>query len=354
MSKVTIIAEIGCNHNGDPGLAKQMMAAAVQSGADGVKFQSFIPEALVSVCAPKAAYQNRGDKSGTQLEMLQKLSLSWADYRCLVDYAHELGTEIFSTPFDMESLAYLEAMGQRIWKIPSGEITNLPMLERIAGIRCPNKKIILSTGMSNGEEIRRAVEILNRSVDTEFTILHCNTQYPTPDADMNLLAMGTLGELAPGWNVGLSDHSQGTLAAVAAAAMGASFIEKHFTMDKSLPGPDHMASATPAELKKLCADVRSVERLLGTAEKRITASEAENLFVARKSIVAKRKIQKGEIFSDDNLTCKRPGNGISPMHWYQVLGSAAQHDYEADQQITCKGVTREDEMPGGHSGTQRI
>ena len=354
MSNIKIIAEIGCNHNGDIGLARRLMEAAVQAGADGVKFQSFVPELLVSASAPKANYQNRAEESDTQLEMLKKLALSQEEYRQLVFYAAELGTEIFSTPFDMESVKFLEGMSQRVWKIPSGEITNLPMLERIAAIQCPGKQIVLSTGMSTSEEIRRAVAVLSQSADTEFVILHCNTQYPTPPQDMNLRAMTALAELAPGWKIGLSDHSQGTVAAVAAAAMGAQFLEKHFTLDKNLPGPDHMASATPEELARLCADVRQVEQMFGRAEKQVTSSERENLFVARKSIVAGRHIARGEILTPENITCKRPGNGISPMHWHLVLGTAAERDYVPDEQITSKEVAREDEVSCDYSCQKRL
>lgn len=349
MSKIKIIAEIGCNHNGDVGLAKQMMEAAVEAGADGVKFQSFIPEALVSRFAPKANYQNRGDNSATQLEMLKKLALTQEEYRQLVEYASTLKTQIFSTPFDMGSVDFLQSLSQTVWKIPSGEITNLPLLERIVDIQVEGKQIILSTGMSTEEEIRQAVEVLSKSQRTKFTLLHCNTQYPTLAEDMNLRAMCSLAKLAPGWEIGLSDHSQGTIAAVAAAAMGAVFVEKHFTLDKNLPGPDHLASVTPEELTQLCCAVRQVEKMMGSADKQVTKSESENRFVARKSIVAARKISKGEILSEENTTCKRPGNGISPMHWHSVMGTAAQKDFEPDEQISCKGVKREDEMPCGYS-----
>ena len=354
MSKITIIAEIGCNHNGDIELAKRLMEAAVRSGADGVKFQSFVPELLVSAYAPKANYQKRTEESDTQLEMLKKLALSEEEYRQLVSYAAELGTQIFSTPFDMESVAFLEKMSQHIWKIPSGEITNLPMLEMIASIQCPGKQIILSTGMSTAEEIRRAVDVLSQSADTEFTILHCNTQYPTPPQDMNLRAMMALCELAPGWQIGLSDHSQGTIAAVAAVAMGAKFLEKHFTLDHNFPGPDHMASATEAEMTQLCEDVHKVELMLGRSEKHVTASEKENLFIARKSIVASRHIARGELLTQHNITCKRPGNGISPMHWNLVLGTTAERDYMPDEQITYKEVAREDEVPCNHPSQKRL
>lgn len=343
MSRIKIVAEIGCNHNGDVELAKKMMLEAKLAGADAVKFQSFVPENLVSKYAPKAEYQKHNDGEGSQLDMLRKLALSKEEYTGLVKYAKTLGIEIFSTPFDFESFAFLEEIGQQTWKIPSGEITNLPYLEHVAEIECGNKQIILSTGMSTIDEIRYAVQVLEKSQDTEFTILHCNTQYPTMPQDMNLRALHVLKDKFPKWKIGLSDHSAGIIASLVAVGMGAEFIEKHFTLDKNMPGPDHKASITPEELRQLCAGVRTAEEMLGCEEKRVTDSERQNIFIARKSIVAKQAIKEGEVFTEDNLTCKRPGNGISPMHWYEVLGKIAEKDYDEDEMITCKGVQWEDE-----------
>lgn len=343
MSDIQIVAEIGCNHNGNVELAKKMMKEAKNAGADAVKFQSFVPENLVSIYAPKAEYQKQNDGNGSQLDMLKRLALTEAEYWELVQYASDLNIQIFSTPFDFESFSFLQKIGQNIWKVPSGEITNIPYLQQVAAIECQNKHVILSTGMSTSDEVAFAVNILQQSKNTSFTVLHCNTQYPTEPKDMNLRAINKLKELAPGWNVGLSDHSEGIIASLVAVGLGAKFIEKHFTLDKDMPGPDHKASIIPEELKALCMGVRKAEVMLGSEMKKVTESERKNIFVARKSIVAKRKIRKDEIFSEENITCKRPGNGISPIHWYEVLGKNAEKDFETDELISCKGVKREDE-----------
>lgn len=331
-----IIAEIGCNHNGNIQLAKEMLVSAHTCGASAVKFQLFNSEKLVSINAKKAEYQTRNTHSNeSQIQMLKKLELSKEEYRYIYNFACGLGIEIFATAFDEESLAFLHSIGQSIWKIPSGEITNLPLLEKICNLKCCNKEIILSTGMSTLDEIHEAADCLEKSTDTKLTLLHCNTDYPTVDNDMNVLAMKKLKREFPKWNIGLSDHSSGTVAAILAVALGATFIEKHFTLDKTLPGPDHVASVTPNEFSQLCSDVRRAEVMLGNYEKTVTASEHKNKFLARKSIVAKRDIKKGEIFSEENITCKRPGNGISPMHWYGVLGKTATSDFQRDELITC-------------------
>lgn len=343
MGDIKIVAEIGCNHNGSIDLAREMIKRAKESGASAVKFQSFVPENLVSRYAPKAEYQKKNDGNGMQLDMLKKLALTKAEYIELVNYAEELDIQIFSTPFDSESFSFLKDIGQNIWKIPSGEITNLLYLQQVAELKCPNKQIVLSTGMSTIDEIMYAVSILQNSEDTLFTILHCNTQYPTEPKDMNLLAMNRLKEIAPGWNIGLSDHSEGVIASLVAVGLGAKFIEKHFTLDKDMPGPDHKASITPDELRMLCMGVRTAEIMLGSDEKKVTESERKNIFIARKSIVAKKKILKNDFFSEENITCKRPGNGISPIHWYEVLGMRAERNFEVDELISCKGVKREDE-----------
>lgn len=343
MRNIQIVAEIGCNHNGNVELAKEMMKRAKEAGADAVKFQSFVPENLVSKYAPKAEYQKQNDGNGSQLDMLKKLALTEDEYLELIQYAKNLNIGIFSTPFDSDSFSFLQRIGQNIWKVPSGEITNLPYLQKVAAIECHNKQIILSTGMSTVEEVKYAINVLRQSKNTDFTILHCNTQYPTEAEDMNLLAINKLRELAPDWRVGLSDHSEGIVASLVAVGLGAKFIEKHFTLDKNMSGPDHKASITPEELEELCTGVHKAEIMLGSEEKRVTDSERKNIFVARKSIVAKRKIEKNEIFSENNITCKRPGNGISPIHWYEVLGKKAEKDFEMDEMISCEGVKREDE-----------
>lgn len=343
MRNIQIVAEIGCNHNGNVELAKEMMKRAKEAGADAVKFQSFVPENLVSKYAPKAEYQKQNDGNGSQLDMLKKLALTEDEYLELIQYAKNLNIGIFSTPFDSDSFSFLQRIGQNVWKVPSGEITNLPYLQKVAAIECHNKQIILSTGMSTAEEVKYAINVLRQSKNTDFTILHCNTQYPTEAEDMNLLAINKLRELAPDWRVGLSDHSEGIVASLVAVGLGAKFIEKHFTLDKNMSGPDHKASITPEELEELCAGVYKAEIMLGSEEKKVTDSERKNIFVARKSIVAKRKIEKNEIFSENNITCKRPGNGISPIHWYEVLGKKAEKDFEEDEMVSCEGVKREDE-----------
>lgn len=341
--KTRIVAEIGCNHNGNIDLAKQMLVEAHRCGATSVKFQLYKSENLVCINAKKAEYQTRNTHSDeTQIQMLKKLELSQGEYVQISEFADELGIEIFATAFDEESLEFLHSIGQNIWKIPSGEITNLPLLEKIRDLRCPNKEIILSTGMSTLDEIHNATACLEGSIDTKLTILHCNTDYPTTDSDMNVLAMRRLAQEFPEWNIGLSDHSLGTVAAVLAVALGAVFIEKHFTLDKSLPGPDQIASVTPDELKQLCRDVQRAELMLGACEKIVTASEYKNKYIARKSIVAKRDIKKGEFFSEDNITCKRPGNGISPMKWHDVLGKNAEENFCCDELITCSDYRWED------------
>lgn len=343
MEHITIVAEIGCNHNGDVELAKRMMLIAKNAGADAVKFQSFVPANLVSKFAPKAEYQKTDNDSESQLDMLRKLTLSQNEYIELVQYAQSINIKIFSTPFDFESFEFLSRIGQNIWKIPSGEITNLPYLQRVAALECQDKQIILSTGMSNIDEVVFAVDVLKQSKNTKFTILHCNTQYPTEAKDMNLRVIRKLKETFPEWNVGLSDHSEGIIAPLVAVGMGVDFIEKHFTLDKNMKGPDHKASITPIELQQLCEGVRKAELMLGSEEKKVTESERKNVFIARKSIVAKRKILENEIFSEENITCKRPGNGISPIHWYEVLGKRAEKNFEKDELIFCKEVKQEDE-----------
>lgn len=342
MSRVFIVAEIGCNHNGSKELAKKMVFEAKRCGVDAVKFQTFSAEALISAVAPKAEYQKiTTGVADSQLEMTKKLELSHADFIELRDYAISLGLETFSTPFDMGSVDFLEKQGQKIWKIPSGEITNLPYLERIGDMDVPDKWIILSTGMSTVDEIQTALNILQRNRKNRITILHCNTEYPTPDQDVNVSAIVELKQTFPDYEIGFSDHSVGYVAATMAVAYGVKFIEKHFTLDKNFPGPDHKASATPEEMEALVNNVHRAEVMLGCGKKIVTSSEEKNKIVARKSIIAKRAIRRGEVFTEENITCKRPGNGISPMYWYEVLGKIAEKDFEKDMLIVSSGFPTE-------------
>ncbi len=325
-----IIAEAGVNHNGSMELAIQMADAAKEAGADYIKFQTFIPENLVSRHASKADYQKAA--TGTeesQLEMLQKLALTQENFRELQAYCQKIGIGFLSTPFDLESICFLNQLDMDFWKLPSGEITNLPYLEAIGRT---HKRVVMSTGMSELCEIGEAIRILELNGAGEITLLHCNTEYPTPYADVNLLAMKQLKEVfrKP---AGYSDHTVGMEVSIAAAALGASVIEKHFTLDRNLPGPDHKASLEPEELKQLVQAVRHIQASLGDGQKKRTRSEEKNCQAARKSIVAKCSIKAGDIFSEENLTVKRPGSGISPMKWHEILGQAAQRDYEEDELI---------------------
>ena len=337
MSKIYLVAEIGCNHNGDKELAKKMVLAAKNCGVDAVKFQTFHSESLISKYAPKAKYQEKttGTKD-SQLEMTKKLELSKDNFLELKEYALGLCLDVFSTPFDLDSIDFLDQTGQKVWKIPSGEITNLPYLEKLGKLNCgKEKKIIVSSGMATIEELQVCIDILVQAgtPQNQIVLLHCNTEYPTPDCNVNLLAIHALKKAFPEMQIGFSDHSVGFLAAVGAAALGAVMIEKHFTLDKNFPGPDHKASATPEELKILCEQVRRVEKMLGNGEKIVTESERKNKIVARKSIVAAREIKKGEVFTEENIACKRPGNGISPMRWHQLLGRTAEKEFEEDALI---------------------
>lgn len=334
MKRVYIVAEIGCNHNGNFNFAKTMVKAAKECGVDAVKFQTFNASLLISKNAEKAEYQkNTTDSKESQLDMVKKLELSHEEYLSLKQYAQSLGLTVFSTAFDFESIEFLKKNGQKIWKIPSGEITNLPYLEKIGDIEIENKLIVLSTGMSTIEEIKKAVEILQSKKNNKIIILHCNTEYPTPDCDVNISAINDLKINFPNYEVGFSDHSIGDIGAIMAVAYGVTFIEKHFTLDKNLPGPDHKASATPKELKKLVEDVRRAEIIHGIGDKKVTKSEMKNKKIARKSIVAKTDIKKGDVFTIENLICKRPGNGISPMEWYNVIGRKSEFDFKEDELI---------------------
>lgn len=333
---ITVIAEAGVNHNGSVSLAKQMVVKAKEAGADYIKFQTFQPEKLVSRFARKAAYQEAATGSQeSQLEMLKNLSLSQEAFALLKEFCRETGIGFLSTPFDLESIAFLDTLDMDFWKLPSGEITNLPYLIQIART---GKPVVMSTGMCTLEDISQALWWLKKEGSTSITLLHCNTQYPTPMEDVNLHAMVTLKEQF-GLPVGYSDHTQGIEVPVAAAALGAEVIEKHFTLDKAMEGPDHKASLDPEELKEMVCAIRNIEKALGSGIKRPSPSERQNMESARKSIVAGCKISKGTLFSEENITVKRPGGGISPMHWFEILGKEAQRDFEADELIEIKGWT---------------
>lgn len=333
MSAIKVVAEIGCNHNGKIDIAKKLLYEAKLAGADAAKFQLFKTECLVSPSADLAEYQKKNSHEDSQYAMLKKIELSRKDYIDIIAYSKELGIEVFATAFDLDTVDFLAENGQTIWKIPSGEITNLPLLEKIVSIKCDNKEIVLSTGMANLDEIDAAVHILEKSEHTSLTILQCNTQYPTNDEDMNINVLKTFEKRYPKWKIGLSDHSDGIIAALVAVGMGATFIEKHFTLDKNMLGPDHKASITPKELEELCAKLKKASTMLGTQEKRVSESERENITVVRKSIVASCNIKKGELFTEKNLTCKRPGMGMSPMRWHEILGRVSSRDYKENELI---------------------
>lgn len=330
MSKVKIIAEAGVNHNGDIIIAKKMIDFAKEAGADYIKFQTFIPENLVSKHAKKAEYQKITTVSDeSQLQMLRKLMLSENEFIELSDYCEATSIGFISTPFDLESVDFLNSFNMDFWKVPSGEITNLPYLVEIAKT---GKPIILSTGMSNLDEIDAALSVLHSNGAGKITLLHCNTQYPTPMEDVNLNAMLTLKDRY-NCDVGYSDHTLGIEVPIAAVALGATVIEKHFTLDHNMEGPDHKASLEPCELKSMVSAIRNIEKALGTGSKVASPSEIENKDIARKSIVASRMIKKGEVFSKENITTKRPGSGISPMKWYNVIGTVAKRDFQEDELI---------------------
>lgn len=330
MNKVIIIAEAGVNHNGDLEIAKKLIDTAAIAGANYVKFQTFRPENIVSRYAKKAAYQKETtDNTESQLEMLKKLELKKEYHPVLIEYAKRKGIQFLSTPFDLDSIDFLAALDLPLFKIPSGDITNLPYLEKIGKLQKP---VILSTGMSTLAEVEKAVGVLRKSGCSEISVLHCNTEYPTPYEDVNLKAMITLRDKLS-IPVGYSDHTPGIEVPIAAVAMGAEIIEKHFTLDRNMEGPDQKASLEPDELKAMVRAIRNIEKALGSPEKTVSDSELKNITIARKSIVAKEKISKGDIFTIDNITVKRPGNGISPMRWYEVIGKKAIKDFEEDELI---------------------
>lgn len=328
--RTLIIAEAGVNHNGDINLAKQLIDAAAEAGADIVKFQTFKAENLVTQSAKKAEYQlQTTSKEESQLQMLKKLELSFEDHLELIKYAKERHIGFLSTPFDLDSLQLLIDVGIDTIKLPSGEITNYPLLNKSAET---GKRIILSTGMSDLKEIIDAVKVLKDNGAGEIILLHCNTQYPTPFEDVNLNAIKTIAE-ATGLPVGYSDHTNGIEVPIAAVALGATVIEKHFTLDRNMEGPDHKASLEPNELQAMILAIRNIEKAMGDGIKEPSKSEKENIGIARKSIVACKEIKKGEVFTEQNLTTKRPGSGISPMMWNEILGTAAIRDFEEDELI---------------------
>ena len=329
MSRTLIIAEAGVNHNGSLDMAKKLVDEAKACGADIVKFQTARLDSLVSKSAHMADYQKKNiGTEESQKDMLKKLLLDFGEFSELADYCKMVGIMFLSTPFDIESIHFLDSM-QDIWKIPSGEITNYPYLVEIGKT---GKKVILSTGMAEMDEIQAALDVLKANGTHDITILHCTTEYPAPIKDVNLLVMNTIRDTF-GYPVGYSDHTQGIEVALAAVACGATVVEKHFTLDRSLPGPDHKASLEPQELKAMIDGIRKVELALGTAEKKPSDAEMKNRLVARKSIVAKKDIKTGELLTIENITTKRPGSGINPMRWNEVLGTKAVRDFEEDELI---------------------
>jgi N,N'-diacetyllegionaminate synthase len=330
--KTLIIAEAGINHNGDIELAKKLIDIAADAGADLVKFQTFSADRLVTQSALKAEYQALAtDKIESQHEMLRKLELTESMHHELINHCANREIGFFSTGFDIESINFLVSLGQELFKIPSGEITNLPFLQHIGGL---GKKVLLSTGMSNMHEVAAALNALELAgtPKNRIMVLHCTSAYPAEISDVNLRAMLSIQDEF-GVEVGYSDHTLGIEVAIAAVALGAKVIEKHFTLDRNMTGPDHKASLEPDELMRMVAGIRSIEKALGDGNKVITQNEIQNRDVARKSIVASRDIQAGEVFSEDNLTAKRPGTGISPMEWYEVIGTKAKQSYVKDDLI---------------------
>ena len=329
---VFIIAEAGVNHNGRLETALKMVDAAADAGADAVKFQTFKAKNLVSRSAPKAEYQKlTTGVSESQFDMIRKLELDVDSHKALTARCVEKNIMFLSTPFDLDSVELLYGLGLEIFKIPSGEITNLPYLIKVGGLK---KKLILSTGMADLGEIEDALDVLTESGASRenITILHCNTEYPTPFEDVNLSAMLTIGE-AFKTCVGYSDHTPGLEVSIAAVALGATLIEKHFTLDRNMEGPDHKASLEPEELKAMVQAIRNIEKAMGNGIKKASPSESKNRIIARKSIVAARAIKRGEIFSSENISVKRPGGGISPMEWDKIVGLKAKRDFRDDDFI---------------------
>lgn len=326
---VYIIAEAGVNHNGSYELACRLVDAAKAAGVDCIKFQTFKSEKLVSQNAQKAEYQKDTTGEGSQVDMLKKLELSYDEFLSLKKYCDEVGICFLSTPFDFESIEFLNSIDMPFWKIPSGEVTNLPYLVALAKT---GRSVVMSTGMCSMDEIEAAVNALKANGTHEIKLLHCNTEYPTPFEDVNLRAMQTIRD-AFGFEVGYSDHTKGIEVPIAAVALGATVIEKHFTLDRSMEGPDHKASLEPDELAEMVRCIKNIEKSLGTGDKEPSPSEKKNITVARKSIVAKKRINAGDILTEDNITVKRPGSGINPMRWNEILGTKAVRDFEEDELI---------------------
>lgn len=329
---IIIIAEAGVNHNGSLELAKKLVDEAKRAGADYVKFQTSTPEKVISVFAEQAEYQkNNTGIQESQLDMVRKIMLSLEEFRPLKEYCDKVGIKFMSTPFDLDAIDLLASFGMDYMKVPSGEITNLPYLRKIATLRMP---VILSTGMSRIGEVEDAINILiyGGMKREDIILLHCNTEYPTPYEDVNLKAMLTLRDTF-GVRVGYSDHTKGIEVPIAAVAMGAEVIEKHFTLDHNLPGPDHVASLEPKELKAMVDSIRNIEKAIGSGLKVVSSSEEKNIKIARKSIIAAKDIKAGELLTEENLTVKRPGNGVSPMLWDSVIGTKAKRDFVYDEPI---------------------
>lgn len=334
MNHTIIIAEAGVNHNGSIELAKQLVDKAVEADVDYIKFQTFKASKLVTKTAKKAEYQQRniGGKDDNQFMMLRKLELSEQDHDVLIEYCQKRGKRFFSTAFDLDSIGYLHSLNLGLWKIPSGEVTNYPFLKKIASY---NEKTILSTGMCDMADVRAAVEALykNGLSKENLILLHCNTEYPTPFEDVNLKAMDALRKEF-GVDVGYSDHTKGIEVPIAAVALGATVIEKHFTLDRNMEGPDHKASLEPNELKAMVSAIRNIEKAVGgDGTKHVSESERKNIAIARKSIIAAKDIKKGELLTEENLTVKRPGTGISPMRWEEIVGTKAIKDFSEEDLI---------------------
>jgi len=326
---VYIIAEAGVNHNGSFDIACKLVDAAKKAGVDCVKFQTFKSENLVSRNASKADYQKATTGDSSQQDMLRQLELSYDEFIKLKEYCDKVGVRFLSTPFDFESIDFLNTIDMPFWKIPSGEVTNLPYLMALAKT---GKPIVMSTGMCEMDEIEAAIKVLKENGASEIKLLHCNTEYPTPFEDVNLKAMDTMRERF-GVEVGYSDHTKGIEVTIAAVALGATIIEKHFTLDRNMEGPDHRASLEPEELAAMVSGIRNIEKAIGLGDKTASPSERKNKAVARKSIVAKTDIKKGERFTEENITVKRPGSGINPMRWFEILGKEAVRDFKEDELI---------------------
>lgn len=330
--KVFIIAEAGVNHNGSVEIARRMIEVAKESGADAIKFQTFKTENLISKSAPKADYQKKNtDEKESQFNMLKRLELDINAHKKLIDCCKRKDIMFLSSPFDLESINLLNNLNLEIFKIPSGEITNLPYLRKIGSLR---KKVILSTGMADEDEIKGAIDVLIKAGTSkaDITVLHCNTEYPTPMKDVNLLAMLTIKD-AFRVNVGYSDHTLGIEIPIAAAALGAAVIEKHFTLDRDMEGPDHKASLEPGELKKMVKAIRNIEKAMGGKVKQISPSGLKNKNIVYRSIVAAKRIRRGEVFTPENITTKRPATGISPMKWDKIIGTTAKRNFNQDEPI---------------------